>query len=179
MMTKSGKLSAANYEIKIDAEGTSIVQAWRDYPAGVPPTTAQRVWSIVANFGGIKTIFPDVLSVYLTYPDNTDAAINTVRYITFTPPNSQNPLSSKNPLPFSVEQLLELDGQARRLVYTSTLGMPVKNYRSVMEVNGEDACQLIWTSSFTMDTDQEGFVDSLAMILANGTNRIAMILGLE
>jgi len=177
-MTKSGGLGVAKYEIKIGADGATIVRAWRDYPAGLSPTTAQRIWAIVSDFGGLKTIFPSVLSVFVTYPDATDAAINTVRYITFAPPDPKVPLSSNNPLPYSVEQLVELDQQARRLIYTSTLGMPVMNYRSVMEVYGDDACRLTWTSSFTTDTNQEGFINGLAVILAAGTNQIAMTLGL-
>ena len=59
-MTKSGKLDGANYETKIEASGKAMVRVRQDYPAGVPTPTAQRVWQIVANFGGIKTIFPSV-----------------------------------------------------------------------------------------------------------------------
>lgn len=178
-MTKSGKLGAANYETKIGANGSAMVRVWRDYPASAPTPTAQRVWQIVADFGGIKTIFPSTLSVYLTYPAATDAAINTVRCMTFAPPNPESPLSSKNPLPFGVEQLVELDEQARRLAYISALGLPVKNYRSVMEVSGDNACQLTWTSSFTIDEKDEGFMDTLAHILAAGANQIATTLNLE
>ena len=178
-MTKSGKLDGASYETKIEANGKAMVRVRQDYPAGVPTPTAQRVWHIVANFGGIKTIFPSVLGVYLTYPDATDAAIQTTRCMTFAPSDPANPLSSKNPLSFGVEQLVELDEQARRLTYISAMGLPVKNYRSVMEVTGDDACRLTWTSSFTIDpkdTDQVKFVDILAHILAGGTNQIAKTL---
>ncbi len=177
-MTKSGTQGAANYETKLEANGSATVRVWRDYPAGAPTPTAQRVWQIVADFGGIKTIFPSTLSVYLTYPDATDAALNTVRYMTFAPPDPKSPLSSKNPLPFGVEQLIELDEQTRRLAYISALGLPVKNYRSVMEVSGDDACRLTWTSSFTIDKKDEGFMDTLAQILAAGANQIATALNL-
>jgi len=178
-ITKSGQQGAAYYETKIKADGTALVRAWRDYPAGVPPTTAQRVWQIAANFGGIKTIFPSALSVYVTYPDASDTAINTVRYGTFPPPDPNSPLSPKNWLSFAVEQLIDLDEQARRLTYISTLGLPVKNYRSVMEVTGEDACRLTWTSSFAIVPGQEEFVGILAVILTGGANQIATALGLK
>lgn len=174
--TKSGKVDAATYETKIDAKGNVIVRVRRDYPAGKPTPTAQRVWQIVADFGGTKTMYPSCLSIYLTYPDNTDAAINTVRHMTFAPPDPKNPLSAKNPLPFGIEQLIELDAQARRLTYISALGMPVKDYRSVMEVTGDNACRLTWTSSFTVDKKNEGFVETLAQILAAGANQIAQVL---
>jgi hypothetical protein len=108
-ITKSGKLGAAQYETKIKADGTAIVRAGRDYRAGVKPTTAQRVWQIAADFGAYKTIAPSVLSVYVAYPDASDSTINTVRYLTFEPPNQSSPL------PFAVEQLIELDEQAHRL----------------------------------------------------------------
>lgn len=176
-MNQSQVLGAANCQIK-EADGTTIVQVWRDYPAGVPPTTAQRVWQIVSDFAGVKTIYPSLLSIYLTYPGPTDALINTVRYVTFTPPDARSPLSADNPLPFAVEQLVELDPSVRRLAYVWVLGLPVKNYRSVVEVTGDDACQLTWTSSFTTDPNQEKFPGFLAGILTDGTNRIATILGL-
>jgi hypothetical protein len=178
-MTKSGKLGAAQYETKIEADGTALVRAWRDYPAGVPPTTAQRVWQIAADFGAVKTIFPLLLSVYITYPDVSTTRLNTARHMTFPPPDPNSPLSPKNPLFFGIEQLVEFDDQARRLAYISPLGMPVQNYRSVMQVTGEDACQLTWTSTFVPDAGQESFVDVLAGILASGANQIAAALGLD
>jgi polyketide cyclase/dehydrase/lipid transport protein len=177
-MEKSKVLGAADCQIK-EVDGTSIVQAWRDFPAGVLPTTAQRVWEIVSDFGGVKTIYPSLLSIYLTYPEPTDTLINTVRHVTFTPPVAGSPLSADNPLPFAVEQLVELDPAARRLAYIWVLGLPVKNYHSVVEVTGEDACRLTWTSTFTTDPNQEKFPEILADILTRGINQIATVLGLE
>jgi hypothetical protein len=174
--TKSGKLDGASYETKIDAKGSATVRVTCEYPAGKPTPTAQRVWQIVSDFGGTKTMYPSCLSVYLTYPDNTDAALNTVRHMTFAPPDAKNPLSATNPLPFGIEQLIELDAHARRLTYISALGMPVKNYKSVMEVTGDNACRLTWTSSFTVDKKNQGFVETLAQILAAGANQIAQVL---
>ena len=178
-MTKSGKLGNAYYEIQIEANGAASVRVWHDYATGVFPTTARRVWEIVANFGGIKTIFPSVLSVYLTYPDDTTAEINTVRYMTFAPANAGSPLSPTNPLSLGVEKLMALDEKARQLTYISVLGMQVENYQSTMAVTGDDACTLTWTSTFTVPASQESFVEILANILAGGTNQIATALGLE
>ena len=178
-ITKSGQQDAAYYETKLKADGTALVRAWRDYPAGVPPTTAQRVWQIAADFGAVKTIFPLLLSVYITYPDASTTRLNTARYMTFPPPDLSSSLSPKNPLFFGIEQLVEFDDQARRLAYISPLGMPVKNYQSVMQVTGEDACRLSWTSSFATIPGQEGFVDILAGILTGGANQIAAALGLK
>jgi hypothetical protein len=178
-ITKSGQQGGAYYETKLKADGTALVRAWRDYPAGVPPATAQRVWQIAADFGAVKTIFPLLLSVYVTYPDATTTRLNTARYMTFPPPDPNSPLSPKNPLFFGIEQLVELDDQARRLTYISPLGMPVKDYQSVMQVTGEDACRLTWTSTFATIPGQEGFVAILAGILAGGANQIAAALGLK
>ena len=177
-MTESGTVGNAHYEITSEADGATTVCVRRDYPAGVPTTTCQRVWEIVADFGGLKTIFPDLLRVYLTYPDATGAAINTVRNLTFAPPDPKSPLSAENSLPIGIEQLVELDEKARRLVYISVLGLPVKNYRSVMEVTGEDACTLTWASSFTPNAGQEWIAETLAKILAAGANQIATALSL-
>ena len=175
---KSGQVGATQFETKIKSDGTAIVRAWRDYRAGGAPTTAQRVWEIASDFGGAKTIFPLLLSVYITYPDASTTKLGTARYMTFPPPDLGSPLSPKNPLFFGIEKLIEIDEQARRLTYISPLGMPVQNYQSVMQVTGEDACRLTWTSTFVPDAGQEGFVDVLAQILASGANQIATALGL-
>jgi hypothetical protein len=178
-MNSAGKHGAASYEIELKADRSATVRVWRDYRAGVLPTTAQRVWEIAADFGGVKTIFPLLLSVYVTYPDASNTKLNTARHMTFPPAHLKNPLSKKNPLFFGVEQLVELDEQARRLTYTSPFGMPVQNYRSTMEVAGDDACRLTWTSTCVVDAGQEGFVDVLATILTGGANQIARVLGLK
>lgn len=177
--TKSGKLGAASYEIKRKTTRNFTVRAWRDYRAEGLPTTAQRVWEIIADFGAVKTIFPSLLSVYVTYPDASTTRLNTARYMTFPPPHPKRPLSSKNPLFFGIEKLVELDDHARRLVYTSPVGMPVTNYRSVMQVTGKDVCRLTWTSTFTVEVGAESFVETLANILAGGANQIATALGLD
>lgn len=146
----------------------TTVRVMREYPAGVPPT-AQRVWEIVSDFGGLKTIFPSLVRVYLTYPDATTNSLLMVRDITF----------AGNPLAYGVEQLIELDDQARRLSYISVLGLPVRDYRSVMEVRGKNACQLTWTATFKPNPGQEGIADALAQTLTSGANQIATVLGLD
>jgi hypothetical protein len=178
-MAKSGKLGTAKYETKLEADGTTMVRAWRDYPAGLQPTTAQRVWQIAADFGGVKTIFPLMLGVYISYPDTLGTAVNMVRCMTFAPPDPTSPLSAKNALAFGVEQLVEIDEKARSLTYISVLGMPVENYRSTMQVTGDDACRLTWTSTFTIAPKNRKFVKILAGILVSGANQIAVTLGLD
>jgi hypothetical protein len=178
-MSKSGTVGKAHYEIISEADATTKVRLSRDYSAGVSPTTSQRVWEIAADFGGIKTIFPSVLRVNLTFPDATTTAVNTVRAMTFAPPDPTSPLSQTNSLSFGVEQLVDLNTQQRRLTYISVLGLPVRDYRSVMEVKGEDACTLNWTSTFASNPGQDGFADILATILAAGANQIAKALSLE
>jgi hypothetical protein len=168
-MPQHGTVGPAHFEITTESGGAKTVRVWRDYERGVPPCTAQRVWEIVADFGGLKKIFPTLVRVYLTYPDATDTSLLTVRDITF----------AGDPLAFGVEQLVELNEQARRLTYISVLGLPVKGYRSVMEVTGDDACRLTWTSTFRPDPGQEGIADVLAKILAGGANQIATVLGLD
>lgn len=178
-MTKSGRLGASHYKIETGANGNTKVQAWRDYPAGLKPTTAQRVWQITADFGGVKTIFPSMLGVYISYPDTLGTAKNMTRCMTFAPPDPNSPLSAKNALAFGVEQLVEINEKARCLTYISVLGMPVENYRSTMQVTGDDACRLTWTSTFTIDPKKKKFVKTLVGILVSGAEQIAVALGLE
>ena len=178
-VVKTGHFGATHYESKLKANGLATVRAWRDYRAGVAPMTAQRVWEIAADFGAVKTIFPLLLSVYITYTDASTTGIGTARHMTFPPANPKSPVSPKNPLFFGIEQLVEFDEKARRLAYTSPVGMPVSNYKSVMQVTGDDACRLTWTSTFKVVTGQEGFVEVLAGILAGGANQVATVLGLK
>ena len=145
----------------------------RHYPAGVPPT-GPRVWAIVANFGSLKTIFPSLVRIYVTYPDAKEGAVGTLRDMTFVVPNPY-------PLSGGIERLVELHEQAHRLKYISLAGLPVTDYQSVMEVVGEDACTLTWTSTFTSTRDPElkGFPEILAGILAGGADQIATALRLD
>jgi hypothetical protein len=57
--------------------------------------------------------------------------------------------------------------------------MPVENYRSTMQVTGDDACRLTWTSTFTIAPKNRKFVKILAGILVSGANQIAVTLGLD
>lgn len=159
----------ATSEISRDGN-TTTVRVTRDYRAGVPPT-GPLVWAIVANFGGLKTIFPSLVRIYVTYPDSTAGAVGTLRDMTFIVPGP-------NPLSGGIERLVELDEQAHRLKYISLSGLPVTGYQSVMEVVGEDACTLTWTSTFTLPGDPEvkGFPEILAGILSRGADQIATAL---
>ena len=171
-MADQGNVGAARYEIT--TSGTSMtVHVVRDYPAGAKPTTAARVWQIAADFGGIKKIFPSLLRVYLTYPNAKEDNLELIRDMTFSPPQADKPLAPGNQLSMGIEQLKELDPKARRLTYISVLGLPVTGYQSVMEVTGDDACQLAWTSTFTPNPGQESIAGVLAQLLGAGANQIA------
>jgi hypothetical protein len=65
--------------------------------------------------------------------------------------------------------------------YVSLAGLPVGDYASVMEVAGEDACTLTWTSTFTWTGGQgpPDFPTIMAGILAGGADQIAIALGLD
>lgn len=176
--SKAGAIGRAQYRVIVYDDRTTTVVVTRDYSPVEQSNTSQRVWDIVADFGGIKTIFPSVLRVYVTYPDASDTAVGTIRDMTF-PPQNPDSLSDDNPLLFGVEQLTEFCDSDRRLTYISVLGLPVKNYRSVMEVTGDNGCELTWTSTFTPNPGQDGFAEFLAtQILAPGANQIATALEL-
>lgn len=163
-------MSKATFKTTVDS-GITTVRVSRDYPAGTDPT-ARRVWAVVSDFAGLKKIFPSLVRIYVTYPTATATLIGTVRDMTFATPDP------KNPLALGVEQLVEVDEKSRRLTYTSALGLPTKNYSSVMEVTGDNACTLTWTSTYVDDGGGAGFADSLAHILAGGADQIATELNL-
>ena len=159
-------MSKATSKITVE-NGVTTVRVSRNYPAGSPPT-AERVWAIVSDFAGLKKIFPSLVRVYVTYPSATETVIDTVRDMTFLTPDP------KNPLAFGVEQLVAIDDKTRQLTYRSVLGLPTKDYSSVMQVTGENACTLNWTSTYVDNGGGSGFADSLAQILAGGADQIAL-----
>ena len=180
LIKKTGKVGEATFVTTLDTStGATSVQIKRSYTAG-NPKTSDCVWRIISDFGGAKTLFPSMVSVYNTYPDNTANLVNMVRTMAFAPAKATSPMSAQNPLSTGIEQLTSLDNQARHLTYTSVLGLPVKDYHSVMQVTGKNACELTWTSSFQVDAKDKGqvsFISVLVNILAMGANQIATALG--
>lgn len=170
---------SAERDVRVDSSGAARVIVSRDYRAGLVPSTSERVWQLVSDFTGVKVLFPSLLSVYVTYPNPTDAKVGTVRHMSFAPLDPTTPLSSTNPLAAGIETLVELNLEARRVTYTSSLGLPVSNYRSTMEVTGADACRLTWVSSFEVSPGDEGVAEVIAGILVSGANQIATELGLD
>lgn len=165
--------------IEVGDDGATTVRVTRVYAGGLPPTTAQRVWDIASDFGGVKTIFPLLVRVNIAYPDNGTTRIGQIRDMSFAPPDPTKPMSPDNPLAGGIEQLVQLDDSARRLAYTSLSGMPLTGYMSTMEVFGDDECELVWTSRFTLNPGAEGFDKIITGILTGGANQIAVALGVD
>ena len=161
-------MSKATFNITTDG-GVTTVHVSRDYPGAELPT-APRVWEIVSDYGALKKVFPSLVRVTVNYPDDQTTAINTSRDMTFQTPNGAS---------VGIEQLVELDEENRWLKYISVLGLPVTNYESVMEVSGDNACTLNWTSTFTPNQGNEDFAKTLAFILSGGADQIAAALGLD
>ena len=80
LIKKTGKVGAATFVTTLDTStGAASVQVKRSYTAG-NPKTSDRVWQIISDFGGAKTLFPSMVSVYNTYPDNTAICIGIVSH---------------------------------------------------------------------------------------------------
>ena len=168
---KEAAIGAARVRVECAADGRARVEVRRAYAAGLPPTTADQVWSVVADFGGLKRIFPGLVRLYLAYPDAGETMVGTIRDMAFDPGAGGGPLN------VGVEQLVAFDEAGRTLAYVSVLGLPVSDYRSEMRVTGTDACELTWTSTCEVTPDNAGFLDVLGQILAGGANQIATHLG--
>lgn len=171
--TRDGAVGAARYRIEQGPGDHASVTVHRRYAAGLAPSTAACIWRVVADFGSIKVLFPSLVRLYLTYPDESTKQIGLVRDMAFAPPPGGRDLAA------GVEQLVELDDRRRKLAYISVLGLPLRDYRSEMTVVGEDACELVWQSTCRVTAESAAFLDTLASILAGGSNQIATHLGLS
>jgi len=167
------KVGRAHVRIDSSTDGQASVAVRRSYAAGIAPGTADHVWRIVADFGGLKLIFPGLVRLYLTYPDAAETRIGTVRDMAFDPGPGGGALN------MGIERLVALDEAARTLAYVSVLGLPVTDYRSEMKVTGADECELAWVSTCRVTPENLGFLDVLGTILANGANQIATHLGID
>ena len=163
-------MAKAKSKVTVES-GVTTISVTRDYPAG-EQATAPHVWEIISDFSGLKKIFPNLLRVYVTYPDDSSSVIGTVRDMTFSPSSSDH----MYPLPVGIEKLVELNEKSRRLQYISVLGLPAKDYASVMQVTGENACTLSWVSTYRDDGGGAGFANALAGILVSGADQIAKVL---
>ena len=163
-------MAKAKSKVTVES-GVTTISVTRDYPAG-EQATAPHVWEIISDFSGLKKIFPNLLRVYVTYPDDSSSVIGTVRDMTFSPSSSDH----MYPLPVGIEKLVELNEKSRRLQYISVLGLPAKDYASVMQVTGENACTLSWVSTYRDDGGGSDFANALAGILVSGADQIAKVL---
>jgi Polyketide cyclase / dehydrase and lipid transport len=170
---KQTKVGRADVRIECSTEGQARVTVRRPYAAGIAPATADHVWRIVADFGGLKLIFPDLVRLYLAYPDAGETLVGAVRDMAFDPGPAGGALN------MGVERLVACDEAGRTLAYVSVLGLPVSDYRSEMTVSGKDACELAWVSTCRVAPENVGFLDILGGILASGANQIAVHLGID
>lgn len=166
-------IGGARVRIKCSSDGKARVTVRRPYAAGIAPTTADQVWRLVSDFGGLKLIFPNLVRLYMAYPDAGETRIGAVRDMAFDPGPGGGAL---NP---GIERLVALDDAGRTLAYVSVLGLPVSDYRSEMTVSGEDACELTWTSTCRVAAENVGFLSVLGGILAGGANQIATHLEID
>ena len=139
------------------------------YPAQKNRNTADEVWAIVSDFPNVKTIFPTLIRNYITYPDDTQERVGTIRDMTF----------AGNPPSIGIEKLLSLNDSKRTLQYTSLEGLPVSNYLGTMKVTGMNQCTLTWTISYTQKPPQKKFAKFLAGLFASGEKEIANVIGVK
>ena len=122
--TRDGAVGAAHYRIDQGPVDHAKVTVRRAYSEGLAPSTAEQVWRAASNFGDVKVLFPSLLRLYLTYPDDSTTQVGLIRDMTFAPAPGGRDLA------FGIEQLVELDEPQRKLAYISVLGLPLQDYRS-------------------------------------------------
>jgi hypothetical protein len=140
-----------------------------DYPANKSYNTAQRVWDIVSDFSGIKTVFPLIVRNYMTYPDDKQTEVGTIRDMTF----------GGKKLTIGIEQLTKIDKKKRSITYISMYGLPVSNYVGTMKVSGKNACTLIWTITYDQLPIDKKFANFMAGLFVNGEMEIGRVIGVK
>ena len=161
-------MGAPKVKISFSDKDHVTIVVTKDYPASSENTAAQ-VWGIVADFSNVKTIFPSLLRNYLTYPDETQNRVGTIRDMTF----------GGKSLSVAIEQLKAIDDEKRSLTYISLAGLPVTNYISVIKVSGDNACTLSWTIDYDQQPLNKEFAKGLAQLFVEGENEIAKVLDLS
>ena len=136
------------------------------YPSGETKNTADQVWDIVADFSNVKTIFPTLLRNYLSYPDQTQKRVGTIRDMTF----------GGNPISTAIEKLTAVDYPGRSLTYISLAGLPVTNYSGVMSVLGDNRCTLTWTVNYDQKPIDKDLAKGLAKLFVTGEKEIGKVL---
>ena len=138
-----------------------------DYPANKSSNTAQKVWDIVSDFSAIKTIFPLIIRNYITYPDDKQTEVGTIRDMTF---------GGKN-LAIGIEKLTKMNHPKRSLTYISLDGLPVSNYVGKMKVKGKNACTLVWTITYDQQPVDKKFAVFMSGLFVNGEKEIGKVIG--
>jgi carbon monoxide dehydrogenase subunit G len=113
-------------------------------------TTADRVWDLFRDFGGIQRFSPGIEKVEVS-----GSGIGAVRTISL-------------PGGVSLQERLEaFDDRGRRLQYAIVAGpIPVSNYLATIEVKdeGPKACRIDWSSQF----EPKGISDDQGRALIEG-----------
>lgn len=167
--------SNATAEITHDGDQVKLVISC-NYPANFTQNTGELVWDIVSDFSNVKTIFPVLLKNILTYPDQTEFRIGTIRDMTFG--DGKTPVQNPS---YATEKLMALDKGNRSLTYISVAPSTnnVTDYQGVMQVIGDNACTLIWTVTYIQRPYDSGYSNSMVGLFISGENQIGTVLGFE
>ncbi|MDG1332821.1 MAG: ferritin-like domain-containing protein [Crocinitomicaceae bacterium] len=174
--TKKDKMSFSNATSEIHHDGNKVTLIIScDYPAGTNFNTADKVWDIVADFSNVKTIFPVLLTNTLTYPDQTESRIGTVRDMKFG--DGQTPVKNYS---HAAEKLTALDHENRSLTYISVAPETdnVTDYQGVMKVVGDNKCTLTWTVTYVQTPYDPKHSANMVGLFIAGENQIGTVLGL-
>ncbi|PHR29277.1 MAG: hypothetical protein COA38_11530 [Fluviicola sp.] len=167
--------SNAKAEIFHDGDHVKLIISC-DYPAQSNQNTAEQVWDIVSDFSNVKTIFPVLLKNILTYPDQTEYRIGTIRDMTFG--DGKTPVQNPS---YATEKLTALDKENRSLTYISVAPSSnnVTDYKGVMQVVGDNECTLIWTVTYIQNPYDPNYSNNMTGLFISGENQIGTVLGFE
>ena len=129
--------------IEIDGNNVQIYVSCR-YPASESGSTADSVWPVASNFSSLRTIFPNIISCYLNYPDGNGTQVGTQRNLVFSGGTN-----------VTIEELTAFDNTRRTFEYIQLQGLPVEDYKADVSLTGDNECTLNWVITYTDTADKK------------------------
>lgn len=133
-----------NSKINYNANNVVAIVVTGNYETSDNSDAGDIMWTIVNDFSSLKTLFPNIVTCNMTYPDGTSKRVGTKRDLTFEGGDGA----------ITTEELTEVIEMERMGTYKQLQGLPVTGYTVTYNVMGESNPVLTWMINYT-DTSSD------------------------